>query len=171
MKKLKLQTLMKTRRILLVCLIIVMTAFLSGCDREVILYSDIYSSDEVTSIELIKYINNEYKDEAYNGEIEIDQLQVLGTLNTDEVDSFLQKLSKYETVGSKINDSSAPSGIGVKVTFSDMSFVLITINEEDNIFFSGRYSVDLQCESYVGVKFDEWTDTFVGLLNDYFESE
>jgi hypothetical protein len=161
------------KKILRLTLIFTFIFSCSACDYEYYLYHEnIRKETRVSFIELINYNNPD----AQNNPLEkypfnVEYIEILEALSTDSVDGFLIELSEIGRLSSKgKNILNSPNGIGIRLTYHDNGFTLITVtvvNGEDSIFV-GHYDASANIEGYYGISLQEMIDDFRVFVNEYF---
>jgi hypothetical protein len=154
----------------LVCTAILLVA----CDYEYDLYHEfIREETEVEKIELITY-DGQGEGSSDHPVFDSEKLEVLDTLDADDIDAFLVELSEIGGFSSKrkqVMDS--PNGKGIRLTYIDGGFTLITIStvdENESIFF-GNFDASENIERFYGIIWPEMITDFKTLIFDYFEIE
>lgn len=171
---------LKLNKILILILLIGSVVLLTSCDYTYYIYhntngEDLFLDKEVTSIELIEYKNpmieeNPLKDFEFSS----DKIEALETLEQENLIGFIEKISEIGGISSKLkNLLSSPHGKGIRITYNDDSFTLITvtnINGSECIFL-GEYSAESKLGLQFGISWQDMIDEFKELINTYFVKE
>lgn len=168
---------LKISKILLLGLIISCVVLLTACsqDYEYYLYHDyIRENTEVVEIKLIIYndpINTENSTEKTPYDVE--KLETLETLNSDDNEKFLSELSEIGGLSSKLDQTiNSPSGTGILIIYQDGGFTLITvanINDNDCIYV-GHYDASANAEGSYGISWPEMIEDFKAIIMKYFDT-
>ncbi|MCL2817832.1 MAG: hypothetical protein FWD39_05555 [Clostridiales bacterium] len=147
---------------------------LAACDFQYGLYHS-RTKKEVISIELINYNSPDAKSnpkEEYPFDLE--KLEVLETLSSDSFEGFLAELSEIGGLAAKHKQVlNSPVGVGIKITYHDGSFAIITVtvvNEKEYVF-RGEYDADSSIKWYFGIPWQDMIDDFKTLVNKYFDTQ
>jgi len=164
---------LKHKNGLILIFLVIFIILLTACDYYYDLYHEyIREETEVTSVELIYYNNPTVKDnplEIYPFDLE--QLEILEALNIDKIDCFLIEIENIGGFSSKLKEKlKSPNGDGIKLTYDDNGFTLITVTviNDIKIIFVGDYDADENIEGFYGISWPEMIDDFKFLINKYF---
>lgn len=167
----------KLRKTILIIFLVFCTLFLSACDYSYYLYhntdgNEIFLEKEVIGIELIKYENLAAENDPLEEyELDLNRLEVVENLNADNIESFLNELTKIGGISGKSKQVlNSPNGMGIRIVYDDFSFTLITttiINGKDCIFL-GEYDENEEIGITFGIAWQEMIDDFKTLINKYF---
>ncbi|XMB72157.1 hypothetical protein RJI07_08615 [Mycoplasmatota bacterium WC30] len=101
-------------------------------------------------------------------------LEILETLNEDEIDSLTTELSEIGGLSSKLEQTiDSPKGKGILITYVDNGISLITVTNIDGIdcIFVGHYDADRNIEHSYGISWQEMIDDFKNVVQSYFDFE
>jgi len=130
------------KTIMIVLLVCILLLPFTACDDVYELYKG--ADKKVVNIELIYYDNPDARSNPkMKYPLDLDKLEILETLDTDNFEGFLNKLLDiwvHGAAGIKPRLFSH-DGIGVAITYEDDSFTLITLTNINGIycFFEGEY--------------------------------
>jgi hypothetical protein len=158
---------------------------LISCDYTYYLYrygSESVHRKEVLSIDFISYNDEKVEDHPLDEyKLNLNHLKILETLLSENCNSYVIELEQIGGLGPKYKKVlNAPLGNGIRITYEDESFTLITVttlnDEEYESLYYGDYSVDLERgfhSSFIGYDFSlkKMIDEFKELTNRYFENQ
>ncbi|MCL2675018.1 MAG: hypothetical protein FWE84_00265 [Firmicutes bacterium] len=155
----------------LVCAVMLLT--LSSCDRMYILYER--PDKAIISVELVNYDNVGARDNPLEKQLfDSGKLVILETLEIAEVESFIVKLCDiYEHAGGVYRQILySHDGVGIKITYKDNSFTLLTLTVLDNreCMFAADYDSDESQTGSQSVIIRHMIDSFKTLIDEYFMS-
>lgn len=165
-----------SRKVICLLTALLCLVFLFACDYEYDLYHEnIREETEVVGIDLIQYYGqNEGNDISGDPVFDAEKLEVLKTLKPVDLDPFLDELSGIGGLSGKFEQvMDSPNGKGIRITYVDGGFTLITVakaNEKDSIFF-GNFDSCNEVERYYGISWQEMIDDFRALVGEYFSVE
>lgn len=149
---------------------------LTACDYEYYLYHDAIRKDtEVDRIELINYNSPDAQEnplEIY--QFDLERLEILEILNIDKIDSFLADIEEIGGLSGKLKQVlKSPNGVGIRLTYQDNGFTIITVTNINGIdaIFSGHYDADTNIEGTFGISWSKMIDDFKVLINGYFDTQ
>lgn len=153
---------------------------LTACDYTYYLYhntdgNETFLNKDVTTIELIEYKNPKvYNDPLRKHELDLNKLEVIETLNTDDFKSFTNELIKIGGLSGKFKQElNSPCGMGFRIIYDDGSFTLVTvslINGKDCIFL-GEYGADEKIGITFGIAWQDMINEFKALINKHFTTQ
>ena len=167
------------KKVLIVTFGIALVFSLTACDYGHTLY--VRPDKTSIGVELIYYNNPDAKSnpqEKYP--FDFDKLEVIKTLNTAEIESFLDELSQIGGLGGKPRRIlHSPNGIGIRIFYEDGNFDLVTFSAVDgqgnqygfaNRLFVAEYTSDgsIVKSNDVDGSFEE---AFKTLINKYFDTQ
>jgi hypothetical protein len=166
------------KKVYALLLLIISTLSLSACDPSPYLYDLDELNDEIVSVELINYTNenqksfmswvpNHFSDLK---PLDMSNITILETLSAEDLSSFTEELSEvYFLYEYYAYDS--PKGISLKVNYSNGDFEILTSDYANGSFsgYVGRYNSEGEVVSFTGC-FEGLPD-FEHLVNSYFETE
>jgi hypothetical protein len=134
------------KNIFLTSLFVALTFSLFACSYLHFVYRK--PDKEVASVQLVYYDNSNARNNPLEWQpLNLDKLEILETLNTNEIESFVDKLSRIQGVhgGMYRQKLFSHDGIGVRITYEDGSFTVITLtlmDGDNNAFFIAEYDKD-----------------------------
>ena len=158
------------KRRLSILLIIVICCMLSACDP--ISYN--YFNDkaaEVVAVELINYDNPKAKViNTFISTIRVQRFnfaktEIIGAIGEDQLDDFLLDLSKVRIWTGWVH-SNSPTGISLRITYSNGDFEVASSHAENRLPFFARYNSKGKLKKYLG-SFQS-NKEFEELINKYF---
>jgi hypothetical protein len=164
------------KRVLLMLVAFSLLLFLVACDYSYYLYR-VPEGKEAISIELINYHNLEAKDNPMGYyPLDLGKIEILETLDFSMFDGFLGGLrSIIEPIAGKYTQSVFfHDGIGVKITYKDESFAVITLKSIDgkDYFYEGDYDSSLNTIQAKDIPaYPNMVEDFKVLINKYFERQ
>ena len=167
---------MKTSKLLVLLLIVCATFLLYACDYEYYLYHEnIRKNTEVVQIDLVKYTNPSYEEnQSENTLFDVEKLEVLETLNSEDNLNFLSELSEIGGLSGKFPETvNSPNGTGILITYQDGGFTLITVSKVYDIdcIFVGHYNENASIEGFYGISWQDLINQFRALILEYFDTE
>ncbi|AUD62393.1 hypothetical protein BK010_01900 [Tenericutes bacterium MO-XQ] len=170
----------KVKKMLMLIVTIILGVLLVSCDYSYYLYynsdgTDLFVDKDVSSIELIQYENINTRNNPLDKEdFDIRKLEVLETLQSDYMESFVSELSQIGGLSGKYEEKiSSPLGMGIRIIYEDQSFTIttITIIDEVETVFMGDYNQNEELDMYLGISWQEMIDDFKELINSYFVTQ
>ena len=161
------------RKILPVLLVGLLMFSVVACDMLYELY--IKPNKKIINIELIYYDNPSARSnplESYP--LDLDKLGILEEINSSDIGSFLNKLSEIgEHAGGKYRQVLySHDGVGIRITYEDTSFTLMTLTIVDgqDCMFVAEYDSDRKQVEYKSVIILSMIKDFNHLLSEYFSN-
>jgi hypothetical protein len=162
---------MKCRKVIILFWTFIFSILLSSCDYGYNLYhTNTRDGAEVVNIELIYYDKNDNDNELNNGEFVLENLEVIESLSDNDIDIFLEQLSEIGGITSRKKQvMDFPNGTGIRITYEDNGFTLITVNNNADTIFVGDYDLNSNVEAYYGISWKEMINDFNSLISIYFD--
>jgi hypothetical protein len=161
----------KALMILFVCSICLI---FSACDPVFFEYKYSELSENVVKVELINYDNPRAK--KINNFILIRRIQrfdfkkmeILETLDNEELDAFLKSLSNIPLSTMWIHSNSLV-GKSIKITYSNDDFDVLSYTNDGSRLFV-KYDNRGRVKEFVGI-INDYRDIHINILNNYFETQ
>lgn len=162
------------KKIFTLIILIVSITIISGCVTDPNTYYFNYEelSSKVISIELINYENSNPRiinvKESSISNIDFQKMEVLQILPSQNIDSFISKLSKI-TFHESNESAEAPIGKGIKLNYKNGNFIIIscTITKERAYSFVAEFDGEGNFVKHIAKFADR--PKFEKLIEEYFE--
>ena len=161
------------KKMLVVSLSFGLVFILTSCDYGYCIYQE---KDKPTKkVELINYDNPDARENPKTKyPLDLDKLEVIEELDSEKIESFLDGLAySFVLNGRPIKVLCSHDGIGVRITYEDDSFDIITLTtiEDKPIFFKGEYSADGVLVWSEDLNFEGFDVSFRKVINDHFTTQ
>lgn len=132
--------------------------------------------ENITSVELVNYDNQNQKSffswvldkSSQLAPLNINKLTVLEKLNTDNMSEFLFQLSKVDFLY-KYYAYNSPKGISIKLTYKNNDFLIISCNYPSFAGYVGQYNSNCKVVEFIGCFASSFD--FRYLVNTFFETQ
>lgn len=164
----------KIKNTLLLIVTIILGVLINSCEPEKYYFKNSERNDEIISVELISYTDDDLEVVESIDQIEdlkMDNIILLETLNQSKIEDFISDFSYIEFFQGYPH-LNKPNGIGVKINYDNGDFVIMTdtFNSED--LYGGdafMYNSDgLFLEYYGSVSM---LGEFKDIINKYFQTQ
>ena len=157
-----------------IAVLIVSCICLASCDPGETCFTDEYSVEGITKIELVKYDNPDREDFITWVPDQTDDLEdydsaketVLATMNVRFHGAFIDELSQYGILH-KYFTYDSPNGMCIKITYADGKFAIINSDDDSFHGYIGMYNADGSVDSFCGCFYSR--NFFVRLVENHFD--
>ena len=164
---------MKKIKIFMVSILVVLCLSLTACDPASFYFDYDELKEKVTTVELISYNNinlKMVKDESKVLPFDFDKMEIVETLEAEQIDAFLQDLSKTHFLMHS-NYSETAVGISVRIVYKNGDFVVLSCNLIDKTAyrFVVFFDVNGKVKEVIGGFASRYD--YVDLVNKFFDTQ